>query len=172
MSVNLKDGGLTETKKAVMTEESLKKAAGESVAHKFSNAGQQLKLAQRVKAALSTYCLHPEPRPLDHDEVVVGIHNRDGAPPNVQYLHHGLIEDIRKNGFCRSRPQEGICIKYTSDAGKKQLIEHNQRFTRGSSMLPPIDESKAVFGSLAGTHLNLGGRCFKAKGLLTLGSVS
>ena len=49
----------------------------------------------------------------------------------------------------------GICVKYTSVEGKSRLIEHNRRFSSGTSLLPPIDESQAMYGTIAGSHFNL-----------------
>ena len=169
MSDFLKDAG-TKPADILSTDQALK-VAGTYKTEKHDDAGKQLKLAARVKKGLAEYC-HYEPTHLDVDSVLVGPLNRDGAPPNLQYIHHGILGDFLKNGFSRSRPQEGICVKYTSEAGKKLLIEHNQRFSKGCPMLPPIDESKALYGSLAGTHLNIAGRILKAKTQSPLGDLS
>ena len=40
---------------------------------------------------------------------------RDGAPPNVQNIHFQILEE----GFDRTRPAVGICVKYLSEQGKK-----------------------------------------------------
>ena len=57
---------------------------------------------------------------------------RDGAPPNVQNIHFKILEE----GFDRTRPAVGICVKYLSEQGKRDLLEHNRRFTRSSNLLP------------------------------------
>ena len=169
MSDFLKDGGAKPA--GILSEDQALKVAGTYKTEKHDDAGKQLKLAQRVKMGLAEYC-HYEPMHLDVDSVLVGPMNRDGAPPNLQYIHHGIIGDFLKSGFSRSRPQEGICVRYTSEAGNKMLLEHNQRLSKGCPMLPPIDEPKALYGSLAGTHLNIAGRILKAKTQSPLGDLS
>ena len=89
-------------------------------------------LAHRVEDFLHQKALHKEPRCIDADLVLVAPANRDGAPPNVQYIHQGLLKGFKDKGFDRTRPQAGICVEYTSPEGKQSLIEHNQRFSRGA----------------------------------------
>ena len=62
--------------------------------------------------------------------------NRDGAPPNVQHIHFKILKGFLEKGFDRTRPAVGICVKYLSEQGKKDLLEHNHRFTRGNKLLP------------------------------------
>ena len=117
--------------------------------------GKLLKLAQRVEKTLKDDVVYREPKQLDPRSVVMGLLNRDGAPPNVPHIHHTLLKGILTKGYDRSRPLVGICIEYKSEAGKKKLIEHNQRFSKGSNLLPPIYDDMVLYGSLAGSHLNL-----------------
>jgi len=79
---------------------------------------QFLKLATRVATIIKKDRLSTHPVRLMHGKVVVGINNREGAPPNVQHVHHGILKGIREKGFCSDRPQVGICIKYESPEGK------------------------------------------------------
>ena len=58
-------------------------------------------------------------------------------------------------GFDPQRPQVGICVEFRSPEMKKLLIEHNKRFACGNNLLPNIEEDKVLYGSLAGSHLNL-----------------
>ena len=64
-------------------------------------------------------------------------------------------------GFDRTRPAYGICVKYTTDKSKQELLAHNHRFTKGNALLPPVTED-AEYGSLAGSHLNIALRCIQA----------
>ena len=62
--------------------------------------------------------------------------NRDGAPPNVQHIHFKILKGLLEKGFDRTRPAVGICVQYLSEQGKRDLLEHNRRFTRSSNLLP------------------------------------
>ena len=128
---------------------------GAPKASKESDAGKMVKLAQRVEEVLNNGVIFKEPKQLDPRAVLVSPVNRDGAPPNVQYIHNGILKNFVTKGFDRTRPLVGICVEYKSPEGKKKLLEHNKSFTQGCSLLPAIDEQKALYGSLAGSHLNL-----------------
>lgn len=112
------------------------------------------KLAQRVEGTLAT-CLNTEPRQIDPRALLVAPANRDGATPNVQHIHKGILASFLKNGFDRQRPQVGICVQVKSSEGKAKLLEFNKRFSKGNELLPPIDEDLALYGTLAGSHLNI-----------------
>ena len=136
---------------------------GVPTAGKDTDAGKFRKLAERVEETLTKESLFPEPKQLDPCTVLVAPFNRDGAPPNVKHIHHTILKSFKEKGFDRSRPHVGICVMYTSEEGKKKLLEHNKRFSKGNPLLPPIEDGKALYGSLAGSHLNLALRCIKAK---------
>ena len=119
-----------------------------------ADAGKAFKLAQRVEKALSK-CINSEAKQLDPLCLLTDQANRDGAPPNTQHVHFGILKSFAVKGFDRTRPQIGICVQYKSDAGLARLIEHNRRFTSGSSLLPPVDDTKAMYGTIAGSHLNV-----------------
>ena len=119
-----------------------------------SDKGKAFKLAARVEKVMQT-CLNAEPKQLDPRCLLVDPCNRDGAPPNIQHVHHQILKSFATQGFDRTRPAVGICVKYTSVEGKSRLIEHNRRFSSGTSLLPPIDESQAMYGTIAGSHFNL-----------------
>ena len=128
---------------------------GTPKASENTDLGKLKKLAQRVEQVLNDKVVFKEPKQLDPRQILVAPLNRDGAPPNVQYIHHGIIKNILQKGFDRTRPQVGICVEFKSDEAKAKLLEHNRRFSKGVTLLPPIDESKVLYGSLAGSHLNL-----------------
>ena len=83
------------------------------------------KLAQRVEEALSQESLFAEPKQIDPSMILVAPTNRDGAPPNVQHVHYGILKSFMTKGFDRAGPAIGICIKYTSEHGKALLMEQN-----------------------------------------------
>ena len=116
--------------------------------------GKFKKLAQRVEETLTNESLFANPKQLDPQLILVAPTNRDGAPPNVQHVHFGILRSFVRKGFDRTRPAIGICIKYTSESGKALLHEHNRRFSRGNGLLPPISDD-AIYGSLATSHFNL-----------------
>ena len=87
-----------------------------------ADAGKCFKLAQRVEKVLAK-CLNSDPRQLDPRSLLVDPSNRDGAPPNIQHVHFGILKSFAVKGFDRTRPQVGICVKYTSVEGKTRLIE-------------------------------------------------
>ena len=119
-----------------------------------SDAGKASKLAARVEQIMQS-CLNAEPKQLDPRCLLVDPCNRDGAPPNIQHVHHQILKSFATQGFDRTRPAVGICVKYTSVEGKSRLIEHNRRFSAGASLLPPIDESQVMYGTIAGSHFNM-----------------
>ena len=125
--------------------------------------GKFKKMAQRVEETLTTETLYAEPKQLDPNVVLVSPLNRLGASPNVQHLHCGSLKSFQKNSYDRTRPAIGICVEYRSDQGIKKLLEHNRRFSQGNKLLPQIPErhNGPLYGSLAGTHLNLAFRAIK-----------
>ena len=133
--------------------------------------GSFRKLAQRVEATLSNKCLYQEPRQIDPSLVLVAETNRLGAPPNVQHVHFGILSSFKTKGFDRTKPANGICILYTSEEGKKRLLEHNLRFSKGNRLLPPINESVAIYGSLASSHYNLALRCLQSNMVSPIGDL-
>jgi hypothetical protein len=126
-----------------------------------SDPTKSFKLAQRVVQILST-AVNLEPKQIDPRQLLVSAQNRDGAPPNVQHVHHGILWSLRANGFDHTRPAVGICIQAKSPEAKRQLLEYNRRFTMGNALLPPIHENEACYGTLAASHLNIALRCIKA----------
>lgn len=125
------------------------------------DAGRAMKLAQRVEMTLKS-CVNSEPKQLDPKCLLVSPQNRDGAVPNVPYIHYGILRSLATKGFDWTRPQVGICIQCKSPESKERLLEWNRRFSQGVSLLPPIDPEQALYGTLAGTHLNLALRIIQA----------
>ena len=120
------------------------------------------KLAERVEAALTTFAVYPEPKQLPPGKVWVGVNNRDGSAPHVMSVHRGILGSIKQKGFDRRHPQTGICVEYTSVEGKRKLLEHNLRFTKGNPLLPQVlEDSGPLYGSLSSSHFNLALRCIK-----------
>ena len=111
------------------------KFAAPSVSKDVSQ-GKFKQLAQRVEDTLTEKVLFHEPKQLDPSLILVSPLNRDGAPPNVQHIHFKILKGFREKGFDRTRPPVGICVKYLSEQGKKDLLEHNHRFTKGNKLLP------------------------------------
>ena len=126
--------------------------------------GKLGKLAARVEKTLHDKVLFTEPKQLDPQSILVAPLNRDGAPPNVQHIHYGILKSFLNSGFDSTRPQIGICVHFKSAEGKRKLLEHNLRFTTGNQLLPRIEESKVLYGSLAGSHLNLALRLLQQGG--------
>ena len=112
------------------------------------------KLAKRVEGVLNT-CINKDPRVIDPRALLVAPANRDGASPNLQHVHRGILSSMAKAGFDSTRPQTGICVQFSSAEGKKRLLEYNRAFSKGNELLPPIEEDMALYGTLAGTHLNI-----------------
>jgi hypothetical protein len=129
------------------------------------------KLAVRVEETLQKECLFAEPKQIDLELILVAPNNRTGAPPNTRHVHFGVLKSFKTKGFDRSRPAVGICIKFTSEQGLKKLFEHNQRFSKGSRLLPPISE-RACYGSLATSHFNLALRCLKSLTFSPIGNLA
>ena len=80
------------------------------------------------------------------------------------HVHRNILGSFFKNSFDRTRPQIGICVKYTSPEGIAKVLQHNRAFTQGVKLMPPMKEDLAsgpVYASLAGTHLNIALRCIK-----------
>ena len=102
--------------------------------------GKFKKLAQRVEETMAKESLFAEPKQIDPSLILVAPTNRDGAPPNVQHVHYGILKSFMTSGFDRTRAAIGICIKYTSEHGKALLLEYNKRFSKGDKLLHPINE--------------------------------
>ena len=123
-----------------------------------SDTGKSLKLAERVENTLTNFATLPEPKNLVPQSVLVSPLNREGFPPNVPHIHK-ILKGMLTNGFDRQRPPVGICVEYKTPEGKAKLLAHNQRFTKGCLLLPPIVEDGPLYGSLACSHLNVSLRC-------------
>ena len=131
-----------------------------------------MKLAYRVEQTLKDDVLFDEPKQINPVLILVGLWNRGGAPPNVLHLHMVILKSFKTKGFDRTRAAIGICIKYTSELGKRMLLEHNHRFSRGNRLLPPIDDERALYGSVACTHYNLALRVLQCCTDSPLGNLS
>ena len=133
--------------------------------------GKVMKLAMRVQKALTDLVVG-EPKQLDPRSVLVAPLNRDGAPPNCQHIHHQILKTIITKGFDKTRPSIGICVEFKSEKAKKQLLAHNQRFSKGQNLLPTIVPEMALYGSLAGSHLNLALRLIQAGASSPVGNLA
>ena len=117
--------------------------------------GKLTRLAHRVIQTLEQKTLFKEPKQIPPDQILVGLNNRDGAPPNVHHVHADILKCFLLKGFDRTRPATGILVEYRSPEGKAKLLEHNKAFTRGSQYLPPIHDDRVLYGSIASSHFNL-----------------
>ena len=131
------------------------------VSAEHTDFGKMGKLAHRVDKTMSGGTIFPEPKQIEPRCLIVSRLNRDGAPPNVPHVHQ-LLKSFKTQGFSRNRPQIGICVEIKSEQGKQRLIEYNKSFSMGSQDLPPIDEPRAMYATLAGSHFNIALRCIKA----------
>ena len=114
---------------------------------------EHFKLAGRIEDIMCK-CINSEPTQLDPRTLLVDPNHRGGSPPSMKRVHE-ILKSFATQGFDRTKPVVGICVKYTSVEGKSRLLEHNRRFSSGPSLLPPIDESQAMYGTIAGSHFNL-----------------
>ena len=130
-----------------------------------TSAGKFQKLAERVEKVLTQDALYTEYKQIDPNKILVAPLNRLGSAPNVKHVHHGVLGSFKVNSFDRTRPAPGIVVEFRTPKGIQAILEHNRRFTTGNRFLPPILEDNLaggpVYGSLAGTHLNLALRCLK-----------
>ena len=121
-----------------------------------------MKLAQRVEQTLTSEVLYPEAKQIDPNQVLVSPLNRLGSSPNVKHIHYGILQSFVKDSFDRTRPMVGICLEVKSEEGIKKLLQHNERFSSGHKLLPPIlATSGPVYAALAGNHYNLALRSIK-----------
>ena len=125
-----------------------------------TDAGSVHKLAQRVEETLST-TLNREPKHLDIDAVLVAPLNRLGAPPNVRYVHDGILKRF-KEGLLPQQASERYLQAVLERARQTCLVGAQLQVHQGNPQLPPIDASMSLYGSLACTHLNIASRCAKA----------
>ena len=69
--------------------------------------GKYLKLGQRVSKAINDTREHEEEKQLDPQEVLVDHRNRDSAPPNVMYIHVGILNGVEVIGLRPHQAQGG-----------------------------------------------------------------
>ena len=133
--------------------------------------GKVKKVALRVQDTLTQDCLFQDPKQLDPSLILVAPLNRLGAPPNKLHVHFGILKSFKDKGFDRNRPMIGICIRFTSPQGLKNLHDHNKRFSKGCQLLPAI-RSEAIYGSLANSHYNLALRLLQAGAKSPIGDLN
>ena len=90
----------------------------------LTNMSTANKLAERVQEALDE--LDP-PRQVNPNWILVSPLNRFGQNPNVNRIHFGILGSILKNSFDKTRPFIGVCVEVKSEAGRRKLLDHNQR---------------------------------------------
>ena len=130
-----------------------------------------LKLAQLVTECLKHNRIFEDAKQIEPHLLLVAPSNRDGSPPNTLHIHHGILESFRSKGFDPTRPQVGICVEFKSPEKRQEHLEHNKRFTKGNTLLPYIDEEKAIYGTLAGSHMNLALRLIAQGGSSPIGDL-
>ena len=117
---------------------------------KAANSAMAL-LAKRVESALGK-AIYKEAKQIDPRKILVSQSNRNGAPPNVQYVHRTILKSFLEKGYDYSRPPYGVCVEVKSPEAKRKLLEHNRKFI--SPLMPPIIEDGVQYASIACTHLN------------------
>jgi len=124
---------------------------------------QLAKKNQRIKAIFNKYKLHGEPQRVVCEKIIIDPNNRDGQPPDMQYLHCNLEPDQEKDGWLETRPKPGILVKLTDPAMRRRAIDHNVKLMEGTEGLyPPLHESLIEYSCLAANHLTLSHRGMKA----------
>ena len=63
-----------------------------------------LKLAQIVTECLKNNRIFEDAKQIEPQQVLVVPLNRDGAPPNCQHIHFGIIRSFGDKGFDPTRP--------------------------------------------------------------------
>ena len=63
------------------------------------------------------------------DEVGVCPRNRGGAPPNLQVLHKRFTTSFKKHGYDPSKHLPCIVVHYSSDKGRKDLVNFNLKWS-------------------------------------------
>ena len=100
-----------------------------------------------------------QPRHVHCSQILTAPANRDGASPNVQYIHHTLLKNFFQKGFDGTRPAVGVLVKISTPEYKQQVLERNRKFSQGNPLMPPIYDEKIEYASLAASHLNIALRC-------------
>ena len=80
------------------------------------------------------------------------------------HIHFGILKGVKVNGWPPTRPLVGIVVELRGEKGKRLLLEHNLRFSKGNHLLPPIHVRAHMvwYGPLAASHLSLALRRIKA----------
>ena len=130
------------------------------------NAATFTKTAKIVAAALVKYGKYSDglPRLLDVNSVLTSKNNRMGGPLNMVYVHVGICKrSFLGQGYDPKRPRPGVVKENVSKAGIEALQLHNQQLMQGNDLFPPIHKDIAVNESLAGSHITVSFRLFKAQ---------
>ena len=124
---------------------------------------QLAKESQRIKAIFSKYKLHDELQRIVCEKIIIDPNNRDGQPPDMQYLHCKLEPDQEKDEWLETRPKSGILVKLTDPARRRRAIDHNVKLMEGTEGLcHPLHESLIEYSCLAANQLTLSHRGMKA----------
>ena len=123
------------------------------------NVGVLQKSAKRIASILVKYQKHPDPIRLDPNSTGCSMRNRK---PNMQYLHRELAPNLKTKGYDPARPRIGYVISNVSEKNISAMIKYNQELAAGTDLFPPIVEIMMKHEVLAGQHLSLTLRCFKA----------
>ena len=127
----------------------------------MSKAGASM-LGQKCEEYLKTWRECDETLELAPHQVGVHPENRGGADPNVQVLQNKILASFHKDGYDPSRHLPPIVVRCSSESKKAALLASNKRFTEGRPGLPPIDEKRMEYGTIAGSHLTLALRCVES----------
>jgi hypothetical protein len=121
-----------------------------------------VQLKTQVKTTFKTFLLHPKPMQIVSDRCLVDYTNREGAGPNVPYIHTGVAADFQDNGYDPDKPDIGIVVFRECPVRWAKVLAHNYKFTNLTpELLPPIFEGLADHSCLGGTHLTTALRLYR-----------
>ncbi len=120
-------------------------------------------MAEQYSGIIHKRKVHPNPIPIDPDELVCDIYNRKGQNVNVPYVHGGICKGIKRDRICMEKCSEpGVALLRSDSARWEEVMAHNIKMEQMTpDCMPPIIREKANKSTLADTHFNTGLRIFK-----------
>ena len=121
----------------------------------------EAKLAKQFNDIVQKHRKLPEPIRVPCDQILVHPRNRQGQPPNTQYIHKSLCPNLMSQGFDPNRPSVGYLVELSNDAIKKQVVDFNKSLAKQTGVMPPIFDDTARYACLGGNHLTISMRLMK-----------
>ena len=122
------------------------------------------KVGKQCKQIIEKRKINEHPVELKPHEVLPHPYNRNGQHINIMYIHQDLKTNMDRDGLDPERLQPGIVIKYKDPAKIKWLQDYSYNMMGGQPQLwPPVEQSKAVHGSVATSHVTVKLRLHEAK---------